>query len=146
IRPGGPDYKELIPVLLERLTDEDADVRQHVVHTLARIGQPAVAPLLDILKEKDGAKEKRANAAYALGKIGPAAREALPALTQAFKAPDRELRPRAAFAIAHVVAPPLPPGGFPGPGGMAGGLGGAAPATKLPDPGPVLPGRTTKKE
>src|SRR5262249_39547199 len=53
-RPGGTDYKHLIPVLLEPLTDEDADVRQHVVHTLARIGQPAVAPLLDILKEKDG--------------------------------------------------------------------------------------------
>ena len=73
--PGGrTDYKELIPALIDTLGDPDADVRKNVVHALGHLGQSAVTPLLDILKDKDKSKEARANAAYALGKIGPQAR------------------------------------------------------------------------
>jgi hypothetical protein len=142
--PGRADYKELIPVLVETLGDADADVRKNVAHSLARIGQSSVAPLLDILKDKDKSKELKANAAYILGKIGPPAREALPTLTKALKDHDRELRRRAAFAIANIVGDDwgggFPPGMFPG--AMRGGMGmqsGRPDTTGTADPGLLVP-------
>lgn len=142
--PGRTDYKELVPALIDTLGDADSDVRKNVAHSLARIGQPAVTPLLDILKDKEKSKELKANAAYVLGKIGPSAREALPALTRALKDHDRDLRRRAAFAIAHIVSNDFqgfPPGMFPG--GMRPGMGGTTADAGIADPG-LLEGRVEK--
>jgi hypothetical protein len=146
--PGGQaNYKEMIPTLLGALADEDADVRRNVAHALAHIGRPAVEPLLAILKDKDKSKAARANAAYLLGKIGPQASEALPELTRALKGNDRELRRRAAFAIAHIVGGSPYQTGFQlgMPGGM--GLGGSRPqhGESIADPGLLLPGKTGEK-
>lgn len=143
--PGGrTDYKELIPALIDTLGDPDADVRKNVVHALGHLGQSAVTPLLDILKDKDKSKEARANAAYALGKIGPQARAALPTLAKALKDHDRELRRRAAFAIAHILggSPYGPYGSMPG--GMAPPGGGGRASEAIADPGILLPGKSTK--
>src|SRR5258708_83893 len=64
------DFKEVVPALIAALDDDDGEVRKAVALTLARVGQPAVTPLLDLLKDKDKSKAARANAAYILGKIG----------------------------------------------------------------------------
>jgi len=151
--PGGGgskiDYKELIPTLIAALDDDDGDVRKAVAVTLTRIGQPAVDPLLGVLKDKDKSKASRANAAYVLGRIGSPAREALPALTKALKESDRDLRRRAAFALAHVVSDyqggmSFPGGMLPGPGmGVGGRRGGSE---ELPDPGVVLPSHEKSSE
>ena len=145
-QPGRTDYKEMIPALITALGDEDADVRRNVAHALAHIGRPAVGPLLDVLKEKDKSKSSKANAAYVLGKIGSQASEALPALTKALKGDDRELRRRAAFAIAHIVGSSYQPGFNVGmPPGM--GMGGPRPrpGDNIADPGLLLPGKTDDK-
>jgi len=140
------DYKEVLPTLIASLDDDDGDVRKAIAVTLARIGQPAVDPLVDILKNKDKSKAARANAAYVLGRIGSPARDAIPALTKALKEADRDLRRRAAFALAHVIASSDFQGGmmFGGGGGMPGGMGGFGGGGRrggddLPDPGVVLP-------
>src|SRR5262245_60636429 len=148
--PGGfggqkIDYKEVLPTLIASLDDDDGDVRKAIAVTLARIGQPAVDPLVDVLKNKDKSKAARANAAYVLGRIGSPARDAIPALTKALKEADRDLRRRAAFALAHVIASGDFQGGmvFGGGGGMPGGMGGFGGrrgGDDLPDPGVVLPG------
>ncbi len=146
--PGGTDYKELVGVLVDMLEDSDADVRQSVVTALAKIGRQAVDPLTDIVKDKDKSASLRANAAYILGQIGPQARTALPVLTKALKENDKELKKRAAFAVANIVGDEfniggLPPGIF-GPGGMGGGVGigvggKAGGPMKIHDPGVVPP-------
>src|SRR5438045_2983997 len=70
-----------------------------------------------------------------------------PPLTKALKESDKELRKRAAFAIANIVEDVggfgLPPGVF-GPGG---GFGGGRPAQgKIPDPGVVGPSIIREKK
>jgi hypothetical protein len=152
--PGGfagrrPDYKETVPALISALSDDDGDVRKSVAAALAHIGESAVSPLLDILKDKEKGKELRANAAYVLGKIGGPARSALPALTKALKDPDRDLRRRAAFALAHIIGSDA--GGFPGPSGFppgmlpSGGRVGDTTKVDIPDPGVVAPGAKEEK-
>jgi hypothetical protein len=95
--------KGLVPALIASLKDTDKDVRQFAAGALARVGQEAVEPLLDLLKGND--KAQRANAAYVLGLIGtPAQEEGLPVLIKALKDSDRLVRIRAAFAIERLLA------------------------------------------
>ncbi len=141
------DYKEVVPTLIGALDDDDGDVRKAVALTLARIGQPAVEPLLTILKDKDKSKAARANAAYILGKIGGQAQGAVPVLTKALKEPDRDLRRRAAYALAHVIGDSQQSGmGFPGGGMMGGGGFGMRRGDDLPDPGIVPPSHEKPSE
>src|SRR5579884_3961734 len=88
--PG--QYKEIVPPLLGALADSDGAVRQLAAATLVKIGPDAVAPLTEGLKAKD--RDTRGNAAYVLGHLGPAGREALPALAKALKDEDKEVRRR----------------------------------------------------
>jgi len=143
--PGAPqiDHKELVGALLEVLPDKDVLIRQGVAAALTRIGQPAVGPLVAIVKDTDKNKELRANAAYILGKIGPTAREAVPVLTRALKEKDadRELRRRLVFALASIIGNDYGPGFGMGPGmPMMPGMTGTVSATaKVPDPGLLVP-------
>ncbi len=166
--PGGTDYKELIPPLVEALKDPDTEVRQSAAGALAGMGSHAVQPLIDMLKEKEKDKdpELRANLAYVLGMMGGAGQDALPALAKLLKDDNREVRRRAAFAIQSIVRATepgnwnrpgtmggvgFPPGGFSGVGGFA-PPGGATPPPHGPDPGILpaagsdTPARTEKKE
>jgi hypothetical protein len=145
----GPDFKELIPALLDALKDNDADVRQSAASALASIGRPAIDPLVDVLRDKDQNKELRANAAYVLGQMGHNAQEALPTLTKALKDDDKDVRRRAAFAVQRIVKDMGTSGGMMG-GGMMMGSGmmppgaaaarGPAPSDiKVNDPGLLSP-------
>ncbi len=61
-------YKDLIPDLIQSLQDSDAQVRQHAAMALAAVGADAIKPLTVALR--DAVIEKRAAAAYALGRMG----------------------------------------------------------------------------
>lgn len=143
--PGFPmqtDYKELVATLMDMIEDADTDVRASVGQALAKIGRQSVTPLLDILKNKEKGAALRASAAQILGQIGPQAQEALPTLTKALKETDKDLRKRAAFAIANIVGDEfgghgLRPGII-GPGGI-GGVRGPLVPPKIVDPGNVIP-------
>ncbi len=100
VEPG--QYKEIVPPLLDALTDADGTVRELAAATLVKIGPDAVAPLTEALKAKD--RERRANAAYVLAQLGPSARDALPALAKALKDEDKDVRRRAAYAMHSIVS------------------------------------------
>jgi HEAT repeat protein len=65
--------------------------------------EPAVAALMTILDQKDLPPVTRVQAANALGRIGPAAIAALPALREAMDGPDSQLRFHAAEALWRVA-------------------------------------------
>jgi HEAT repeat protein len=86
-------------------------VRETAVDALARIGEDAVAPLVQTLSDPD--PEARASAARALSRMGPTAEPAVPALIVALKDEDRDVRQSAARALgqigpgAHAAIPAL---------------------------------------
>jgi len=158
--------KELVPPLIDALKDSDGEVRQAAAGALLQIGAEAVGPLVEVVKDDKKDKALRANAAYLLGHLGPAAREALPALAGALKDDNAEVRRRAAFAIGSIVrgnvAGPNPPAGMgmpmmggmtPGSTPMAGGMAGMGypgmgrpspsmtPRMPVPDPGILMPAK-----
>lgn len=140
--PGFPqtNYKDVIPPLIELMSDTDKETRESACMALARIGRQAVKPMLEILKDKDKDVELRANAAYVLGQMGPTAQEAVPDLAKALKDSNRDLRRRAAFALSNIIQdeshhfPFGFQGGFPPGAGIIGGAGGFG------GPAPVFPG------
>jgi len=119
---------EVIPVLIMALDDPDKDVQWRAVESLARfgekatapllealkspktknqaqealvkIGTPAVAGLIDIIRDKNLSGITRAAAAKALGKIGDTADTA--ALMEAVKERDLALRREAVVALGRL--------------------------------------------
>ncbi|MEW5978122.1 MAG: HEAT repeat domain-containing protein [Acidobacteriota bacterium] len=72
----------LVPLLIEKLEDEDPYVRRYAVKGLGQYGakaEPAVGGLVRVLMEYK-AEDSSWLAADALGNLGPAARSAVPAL------------------------------------------------------------------
>jgi len=67
---------------------------------LARQGDKAVPALIAIMKDADA--KARGHAAYALGLIGPAAKEAAPELARALEDEDVGLAGQAAFALGKI--------------------------------------------
>jgi HEAT repeat protein len=106
----------LVKRLIEALKDPDPDVRQNLCSALAKVGAPAVEPLLGALKDKTAPPERRAGVAYALGQIGPMARAAIPALLDALEDSDLDVRRQASFAISRLI-PKRPTAPAPAPDG-----------------------------
>lgn len=79
-----PDAKEVVPALIEALKDKNLRVRSEASSALARL--KAVPALIEALEIEDN--QCRFHAAYALGEIGPYAREAVPGLIEALN--DKE--------------------------------------------------------
>ena len=75
-----------IVALIERLEDQKKYIRWNVVFTLLRL-DPKRIEVLPVLIEilEEGNIYRKTSAASALGRIGPAARDAIPALEQARK-------------------------------------------------------------
>jgi len=99
-----------IPPLLQILQFEDVSdsktvryLRNCVIAALGEVAgpkaEPAISVLLDALKDKTLDRAYRINAARALGKIGPGARSAVPALTDLLSDEDRKLSSEAAEAL-----------------------------------------------
>jgi HEAT repeat protein len=86
-----------VPILIERFLKRGCQHRtgmgtffvdDSMEESLGRIGGPAVPALLEVLNGPD--RDMRVCAASVLGKIGPAARAAVPALIRAIEPPDTD--------------------------------------------------------
>lgn len=87
----GPAAKDAGPLLKEALKAESATVRINAAESLWKIegdAQAAVPVLIEILQSTE---YERASAAQILGRIGPAGKDAVPALTRIVEHPPRSL-------------------------------------------------------
>ena len=91
-----------VGALIATLNDKDPDVREHAVNALAKIGQPAVKPLLAALG-KSGDPAMRSGAAEALGKIG--SEEAVKPLILALKDKKASVRKNVVEALGRIGTP-----------------------------------------
>jgi HEAT repeat protein len=100
----GADGKAALPALLLALRDEGELVRQNALQSIIAIGPDGTAtqPLTDSLKDSDALV--RVLSANALGRLGPLARPALPALREALKDRDENVQQAAADALKVISA------------------------------------------
>lgn len=99
---GGPRFGERTFTEWQGyLQDLSPAVRQRAVEALGYFGPKAV-PVLTRSLASDASVDVRVAVAAALGALGPAAREALPALIEASTAPEPKVRAGAALALAKV--------------------------------------------
>ena len=83
----GPDAGQSAPELKPLIQDKNAAVRTEAVRALGRIGkQTSVPMLIELLRSN--ITDVREAAFDALGEMGPAAKAALPALTEILRGPD----------------------------------------------------------
>lgn len=90
--------KGAVPKCIEFMKGNDPADALEACSVLAKLGGDAVPALVDLLKKGEG--RSRSWAAFALGEMGPAAKEALPALEEAKKV--HTLSTVAAEAIAKI--------------------------------------------
>ncbi|WP_164913685.1 HEAT repeat domain-containing protein [Methanoculleus taiwanensis] len=90
--------------LILALGDPDGDIQMGAASALGMIGEPAVSPLILALRDEDAAESEKA--IEALRKIGE---PAVHALIQAFLDEDRQIRLGAARALVRIGAPAVDP-------------------------------------
>jgi HEAT repeat protein len=98
----GPQAKEALPALAETLRHPQLGAA--AAEAVAGIGSPAVPILLDAVKDR----EARKNAFDALGRLGPAAREAIHPLVALLKDADAPTRSDVQSVLARMGKPVLP--------------------------------------
>jgi HEAT repeat protein len=96
----GKPAEPALPNLLEGLRDPDATFRMSAHHALVFLGPGAVPYLVRALA--DPSERVWYSAVLALGKIGPAARSAVPALVDALKGGNTSLRILALNALVRI--------------------------------------------
>jgi HEAT repeat protein len=100
-------HEEDVPALTELMGSEEGDVAYWAITLLGRLeGQaaPAVPELTWALKQNPH-PHNRQRAAWALGKIGPLAKDALPALKEAAHGSDSRLARIALLAMEQITEP-----------------------------------------
>ena len=100
-------HEEDAPALTELVGSENGDVAYWAVTLLGRLdgkARAAVPALTEALKQNPH-PHNRQRAAWALGKIGPAAKEALPALKEAAHGHDSRLARIALFSMEQIMEP-----------------------------------------
>ena len=96
----GPEAAEATPALTQVLGDE-LEVRWAASKALVQIGPEAVPPLIQAMG--DGNYLARKWAAYALGNIGPGAKESVPTLIRALGDEDYDVVRWVAEALARIT-------------------------------------------
>ena len=94
--------EQVVELLIKAAKDEEESVREAAIYSLGKMEEAAVAAvpvLIDALKTASDLY-----AADALGEIGPAAKEAIPALKAMMKKSDPAGKEKAKFAIAKIKA------------------------------------------
>jgi HEAT repeat protein len=97
----GPRARYAAPALASALGDEYAAVRHNAKAALASIGAPAVPALLRELKE--GREGARFATAGVFGALGPAAKQAVPALLDTARSDVPDVRLEAAHALVRIA-------------------------------------------
>ena len=107
----GPLARPALPALAQAVTQGDSEVRVATMATLLTIGgddaKIAVPGLIQSLTASD--PRVRRAAAESLGRLGPLAEAALPALRRALGDEDQETRIFASEAILNIIPLPTPP-------------------------------------
>jgi HEAT repeat protein len=104
VRQIGPEAKEAIPILIETIREvrNNRDRRMLVAcnKALLGMGKEIVPHMISLLKDETW--EMRRGSAWMLGKLGPDARDAVPALTEALNDPQPAVRAKAAEALKKI--------------------------------------------
>jgi HEAT repeat protein len=107
----GGKAKPAVATLVRMLDDAEGQIRVAAIVALQQIGSDEAVPdLIQILEGKGTSTNPDwlAEAAKALGKIGPQAKSAVPALIACLKAPDPRLNLEACLALAQIGKDSLP--------------------------------------
>ena len=102
----GPTAKPVVDDVIKALEDSDPIIRGEAAVTIATIGPDAAAAvptLLKILSSGETAADGRYSAAYALGRIGPAAHSAAETLRSLTASPDEVLATVAAWSMLKIT-------------------------------------------
>jgi HEAT repeat protein len=92
-----------IPSLIQKLHDHAEEVRESAADALAKTSPPAVPAMINVLNDRDPSGNLRGYAAYILGKIGPGAQVAVPALIHALlQDPQPDVRSLVARSLAEI--------------------------------------------
>jgi HEAT repeat protein len=102
LKEMGCEAAAAAPALVARFNEPCESVLQLVEETLARIGPDVVPLLLKAMHER--VARIRARAIYVLGRIGPPAVQAVPALSEAVWDEDAAVRGAALWALASIKA------------------------------------------
>lgn len=94
------DPKAVPPLIQALLKDEDTVVQASAIGALARTGEAAVAPLLEVLASPDSSESNKGHSAWALAFIGSKAK---PQLYTAYKSDSPVVRAAVVGAIAKVA-------------------------------------------
>ncbi len=96
---------EALPDVLRALESDDEEIREGGYNALGKFGPEIVPELLAALEAHEGDEtwlEPRRYIIYALGIIGPPARDAVPALIKCLGSPEHNTRTRAAEALGEI--------------------------------------------
>ena len=102
----GPTAKPVVDDVIKALEDSDPIIQGEAAVTIATIGPDAAAAvptLLKILNSGETAADGRYSAAYALGRIGPAAQSAAETLRSLTASPDEVLATVAAWSMLKIT-------------------------------------------
>jgi HEAT repeat protein len=104
LRERGPPARSAWPALAEATSDADLGVRAVAVQAVARVGRgerAGLEALADAMRGR-GDADYRWKAARALGRMGPQAAEATPALAEALADDNGHVRIEAAIALGKI--------------------------------------------
>ena len=112
----GPEAKDAVSALIQSLQDQDEWVRSNTAWALGMIGIPVaikavegeVPVLIKALQDQEASKSVHVMAAWTLGNIGEGAVDAVPALMQALKDQNPDVRNNAAWALAKIGEDAVP--------------------------------------
>jgi HEAT repeat protein len=99
----GPEAREAIPALIETIRqtrNHDKRILLACNYALLAMGKEIVPSMISLLKDDDW--EMRRGAAWILGKVGPEAKDAVPALTEALNDSNPAVRTKAAEALKKI--------------------------------------------
>jgi HEAT repeat protein len=93
-----PGPKVMVPLMEKAFENAAPEVVEHALDALAGLGAAAVPNLIEAMKHE----KARSTVAYILGRIGPQAEPAVPALAGLLGDADPETRREAAIALAKI--------------------------------------------